>query len=96
MTDPTTYLAAPTAPDESISNGFANPLDAFNYISPSAWINDAIEKAFGWDVFGWCTDWLSGDWEGVWKFGDAMISLAECLQEQGINIQRSAIDMDYS
>jgi hypothetical protein len=96
MTNPTTYLTAPAAPDESISNGFANPLDAFNYISPSAWINDAIEKAVGWDVFGWCTDWLAGDWEAIWKFGDAMINLAECLQEQGINIQRSAIDMDYS
>jgi hypothetical protein len=96
MTDPTTHLRAPSPPDESISNGFANPLDAFNYISPSAWINEAIEQAVGWDVFGWCTDWLSGDWEAIWKFGDAMINLADCLQEQGITIQRSAITMDES
>jgi hypothetical protein len=96
VTDPTTYLVAPGEPDDSISNGFVNPLDAFNYLSPSAWINDAIKNLTGVDVFGWCTDWLTGDWEAIWKFGDATKNLAECLQETGINIQHGAIDMDYS
>jgi hypothetical protein len=94
--DPTAYLIGPTAPDESITNGFVNPVDIFNYLSPAAWINDAIEKAVGWDVIGWCTEWLTGDWEAVWKFGNALISLAECLQEQGIDIQQAALTMDAS
>ena len=94
MTDPTIYLAAPKAPDDSITNGFLNPLDVFNYVSPAAWVNEAIETAVGFDLIGWCVDWLTGDWEAIWRFGDAMINLAECLQEQGINIQHAALDMD--
>jgi hypothetical protein len=96
VSNATSYLVAPGKPDDSISNGFANPLDAFNYLSPSAWINDAIANLTGVDVFGWCTDWLTGDWEAIWKFGDAMINLAECLQDLGIDIQHGAIDLGGS
>ncbi|WP_306215022.1 hypothetical protein [Actinoplanes sp. RD1] len=96
MGDPTAYLIGPAAPDESVSNGFANPVDIFNYVSPAAWINDAIETAVGFDIIGWCVEWLTGDWEAIYKFGDALISLAECLQEQGINIQQAALAMDAS
>ena len=39
MSDAAAHLIAPGAPDESITNGFVNPIDAFNYVSPSAWIN---------------------------------------------------------
>jgi hypothetical protein len=59
--DPTDFLKEPGEPDASVSNGFANPLDLFNYVSPSAWINAAIESLTGVDVFGWMTDWVSGD-----------------------------------
>ena len=38
MDDPTALLVAPGEPDASVSNGFANPLDLFNYVSPSAWM----------------------------------------------------------
>jgi hypothetical protein len=36
MTEATQYLVAPGEPDESVTNGFVNPLDVFNYLSPSA------------------------------------------------------------
>ena len=39
MDDPTDFLKEPGEPDASVSNGFANPLDLFNYVSPSAWIS---------------------------------------------------------
>jgi hypothetical protein len=94
MDDPTALLAAPGEPDDSVSNGFANPLDLFNYVSPSAWINAAIESLTGVDVFGWMTDWLSGDWAAIWKFGDALNNLADCLQQLGINIQHGVLDLD--
>jgi len=96
MDDPTAFLTEPAKPDDSISNGFANPLDLFNYVSPSAWLNAAIEKLTGVDVFGWMTDWVSGDWESLWKFGDAMASLAKCMQQIGINIQTGMIQLDAS
>lgn len=65
-------------------------------MSPSAWLNAAIEKLTGVDVFGWMTDWISGDWESLWKFGDAMANLAQCMQQIGINIQTGMIKLDTS
>lgn len=40
------------------------------------------------------TDWLYGDWAAIWKFGDALNNLAECLQQLGINIQHRVLDLD--
>jgi hypothetical protein len=94
VSEPTDYLVAPEAPDASVSQGFVNPIDLFNYVSPSAWILKAVEELTGYDVLGWFTDALAGDWEAIWKFGNALVNLAECLQEEGINIQHAAIDMD--
>ncbi|GAA4610397.1 uncharacterized protein YukE [Actinoplanes octamycinicus] len=94
--DPTDHLAVPGDPDESISNGFVNPLDLFNAVSPSAWLNEAIEGITGVDVFGWFTEWLAGDWEGIWKFGDAMANLARCVQQVGIDIQAGMNQLDQS
>nr|WP_221375822.1 hypothetical protein [Actinoplanes polyasparticus] len=96
MDDPTRFLLEPAKPDDSISQGFVNPIDLFNYVSPSAWLNAAIEKLTGVDVFGWMTDWLSGDWERLWKFGDAMANLAQCMQQMGINIQTGMLRLDAS
>ena len=42
------------------------------------------------------TDWISGDWESLWKFGDAMANLAQCVQQIGINIQTGMIELDAS
>jgi hypothetical protein len=92
--DPTAYLVAPDAPDASVSEGFVNPLDLFNYVSPSAWILATAEEVTGIDFLGWCTDALAGDWEAIWKFGNALINLADCMQDLGLNTQHAAIDMD--
>lgn len=94
MDEPTDFLREPAEPDDSVSNGFANPLDLFNYASPSAWINSTIEGLTGFDVFGYFTDWVSGDWAAMWKFGDAMANLAECMQQIGINIQQGMLQLD--
>lgn len=96
MDDPTAFLRQPGEPDESVSNGFTNPLDLFNAVSPSAWINSAIENLTGVDVFGWITDWIGGDWAAIYKFGDAMGHLAECLQQTGMNIQQAMLNLDAS
>ncbi|MEU8610602.1 hypothetical protein AB0C29_21700 [Actinoplanes sp. NPDC048791] len=87
------YLVAPGEPDESITNGFVNPLDLFNYISPSAWVNDVIEKVSGIDIFGYATDAFTGEWAALYKFGDALNSLAQFLQEVGIEVQTSVNDV---
>jgi hypothetical protein len=92
--DPTVFLVEPTEADDSISNRYVNPLDLFNYLSPSAWLNEAINSLTGVDVYGWFTDWVGGDWAAVSRFGDAMSHVADCLQQLGINIQQGALDLD--
>lgn len=94
MDEPTDFLKDPGEPDDSLSNGFANPIDLFNYVSPSAWINEAIAGLTGFDAFGYFTDWIGGDWTAIWKFGDAMGNLAQCMQQIGINIQAGMIQLD--
>jgi hypothetical protein len=92
--EPTDFLKDPGEPEDSISNGFLNPIDIFNYASPSAWINEAITSLTGFDAFGYFTDWIGGDWAAIWKFGDAMGNLAQCMQQIGVNIQAGMIELD--
>jgi hypothetical protein len=40
--------------------------------------------------------WLAGDWEAIWKFGDAMGNLARFMQELGIEIQQGMLTLDQS
>ncbi|MCO8272866.1 hypothetical protein M1L60_19920 [Actinoplanes sp. TRM 88003] len=94
MSDATRFLVAPSEPDETVTNGFVNPVDIFNYLSPSAWINDIIEKTTGVDIFGLATDTFTGEWGALYRFGDAMGNLAQALQQVGIDIQTGAIDAD--
>jgi hypothetical protein len=96
MDDPTTYLVEPGEPDDSATNGFANPLDAFNYLSPSAYLNTIIAELTGVDVFNWMADSVGGDWAALYKFGDAVGNLAQCLQQLGVNVQEGAIEVDAS
>src|SRR3954452_25604219 len=96
MGDPTVYLTPPSAPDDSMANGFMNPTDVFNYVSPTAWICTAIEEISGVDIIGKITDFLAGDWEAIWKFGDAMANMAQFMQELGIEIQQGILTLDES
>jgi hypothetical protein len=91
---PVSTLVEPGEPDENITNGFVNPLDVFNYISPSAWVSDIIEKCTGLDIFGYATDALTGEWGALYKFGDALGALAQYVQELGIQIQAGMIEAD--
>ena len=94
MTAPSRFLVDPGEPDESITNGFVNPLDIFNYISPSAWVNDIIEKCTGVDIFGYATDAFTGEWAALYKFGDALGALAQYMQDLGIQIQAGMLKLD--
>jgi hypothetical protein len=96
MTEATQYLVAPAEPDDSVTNGFVNPVDIFNYLSPSAWVNDIIAKTTGIDIFGYATDAFTGEWDALYKFGDALANLAPCLQQIGIDIQRGMLALDQT
>ena len=91
--DPARHLVPPGEPEDSITNGFANPLDLLNLASPSAYLNAVIEGLTQVDVFGWMTECLAGDWRALYRFGDALGNLGDCLHELGINIQQGATNL---
>jgi hypothetical protein len=90
------HLVEPGEPDESITNGFVNPLDIFNYVSPSAWVNDVIEKVSGVDIFGYASDAFTGEWAALYQFGDALRSLGQFMQQAGIEVQAGMNRLDVS
>jgi hypothetical protein len=94
MSEATDFLTSPSEPDDSVTNGFVNPTDIFNYISPSAWINDLIEDTTGVNIFSYATDAFTGEWAALYKFGDALANLAPALQQIGMDIQAGAIEAD--
>jgi hypothetical protein len=92
--DPTQYLVRPEEPDSALTKGFVNPLDIFNYLSPSAWLNAAIAEVTGFDVIGWMSESVGGDWAAMYRFGDAVGNLGSCLRQLGTNVRQAAFDMD--
>ena len=88
------FLVEPAEPDDSVTNGFVNPTDIFNYVSPSAWVNDIIERVSGVDLFGMATETFTGEWAALYKFGDAMANLAQFMQQVGIDIQAGELALD--
>ncbi len=48
------------------------------------------------DLLGWITECIAGDWEALWKFGDAVGNLARAMQAIGVNIQEAELRVDRS
>ncbi|WP_155123696.1 MULTISPECIES: hypothetical protein [unclassified Actinoplanes] len=94
MSTAVNLLVIPGEPDDSMTEGFPDPGDLFNFLSPSAYISAAIESVTGYDVFGSVTDAIAGDWASLYRFGDALKSMAGFLQEVGIQIQSGFLDLD--
>jgi hypothetical protein len=84
----------PDVPDDSITNGFANPVDIFNYLSPAAYIDSIIKSVTGFDPFGYATETLTGEWAKLHAFGTVLGNLGACLQEIGFNIQAATVKAD--
>jgi hypothetical protein len=66
----------------------------FDLISPAAWVNEALNATVGWDVLGYCSTWVAGDWEAYARFGGALENLAAYSQALGAKVQRGAIAAD--
>lgn len=97
MQNPALALVPVGEPDDSSANGFPDPGVYFNYVSPTAWINAVIESLSGFDVLGYCTDWVGGDWAAVYRFGDALGNLSRCVDQIAFNVQQGflALDADW-
>lgn len=94
MDDPTRYLVEPKPIDATVSNGYANPLDIFDLVSLTAWVNQAIIEVTGHDVLMEIVQPFTGDWQAFSRFGDALRNLAPCMQAVGMDIQQQMLTVD--
>ncbi|MBG0564936.1 hypothetical protein [Actinoplanes aureus] len=96
MADARDFLLPPAEPEDSMANGFANPGEFFNYVSPSAWIADIVERISGWNPFDWASEYFTGEWGEFHKFGTTLANLADFMQEIGAGIQANFLEADRS
>lgn len=74
MTQPATALKEPQADDplpEAIPYFFGG-----NFVSPAYYISQTIKNLTGFDVFGWASEQVAGDWEAVRKAAGAAENLS--------------------
>jgi hypothetical protein len=93
MDDPTRHLLVPVAPPERVADGFANVTQVLDYVSPTAWLNAAIQGMTGYDVLETLVQPISGDWERIGRYGDALGHMSACLGELAIQVQTHANDL---
>lgn len=93
MDDPTRYLIVPVAPPERVADGFVNVTQMLDYASPTAWLNAAIHGMTGFDVLATLVQPISGDWERIGCYGDALGHMSACLGELAIQVQTHANDL---
>lgn len=91
--DPTRHLTAAVAPADRIADGYANPVQALDYASPTAWLNTAIADLTGYDVLETLVQPFSGDWERIGRYADALGHIGACLGEMAVQVQAQAVDM---
>lgn len=91
--DPTRHLVPPVAPPERVADGYANATQILDYVSPTAWLNAAIEGMTGFDVLETLIQPLAGDWERIGRYGDALGRISDCLGEMAIEVQTHAVEM---
>lgn len=94
MDDPTRHLVEPTPVDPTVENGYANPLDVLDILSPTGWVNYGIMELTGVNVLVSLVQPLSGNWLAFSRYGDALRNLAPCTQDIGVNIQRATLTVD--
>jgi uncharacterized protein YukE len=96
MDDPTRHLVEPSPVDASVSGGYVNPFNLLDAVSPTAWLNAAIEGVTGFNVLDAIVAPFTGDWEAFSKFGNALQHLAPCMQDIGVNVQSQLDIVDAS
>jgi len=93
MDDPTRHLVAATAPPALIADGYVNLTQALDYASPSAWLNAAITGMTGCDVLATLVRPISGDWERIGRYGNAIGHLAQCLGQMAVQVETHAVTL---
>lgn len=73
MTRPDSTLKEPQASDPMPF--MVSYLAGGNFISPAFYVSELLKKTLNLDIFGWASQHVTGDWEGVQKAAEAAANL---------------------
>jgi hypothetical protein len=93
--EPTSCLKPPEDYNgDVLGQSYASPGMALDWLSPSQWASEFIKSIGGPDIYGEAAQALSGDWEKVYRTGDAFQKMAEAAQAIGVNIASGNLELD--
>jgi uncharacterized protein YukE len=84
--DPTRHLTPATHVAEIPENGYYDWTSVLDYFSPSCWLFEIVKDLTHVDVLEELLAPVSGHWEQVSAYGDALNKLSLCLAETGVNL----------
>jgi uncharacterized protein YukE len=87
--DPTRHLTPPTHVAEIPENGFYDWSSVLDYFSPSFWLFEVVKELTHIDVLEELLAPVSGHWEQVSEYGDALNKLSLCLTDTGLNLRQA-------
>ncbi|MGN9907744.1 hypothetical protein ACTMTJ_09340 [Phytohabitans sp. LJ34] len=85
--DPQVHLTDPGEPEATIGDGYVDPVQVFEVVSPASWLNWLLRETVGFDLIGSMTKPFTGDWRALARFGVAVARLGDCLDDVGQNIR---------
>jgi hypothetical protein len=94
--DPTRHLVEPRSVDVAAENGYANPFNVLDLVSPTAWVNYGIKELTGVDILESLVKPFAGDWAAYSRFGNALRNLSLCCHDIAVNLQRELDIADRS
>ncbi|MFC0528609.1 hypothetical protein [Phytohabitans kaempferiae] len=91
--DPRSNLDDPGEPEARIGDGYVDPVQVFELVSPASWLNWLLKETLGFDAIGSMTRPFLGDWRALARYGIALENLGECLGSVAHNIRFARDDI---
>jgi len=87
--DPTRHLTPANHAADTPENGFYDWTSVLHYFSPSFWLLEVVKQLTHVDVLEELLAPVSGHWEQVSEYGDALNKLSLCLAGTGVNLREA-------
>ncbi|MGW7515605.1 hypothetical protein ACWGJ2_08420 [Streptomyces sp. NPDC054796] len=95
-TEPTSRLTPPKPPDEFSRGALDTFNDVSDALSPSAWVLEVYEIAFGFNPVDEIVNCFSGDWESFGRCADAWKNLGKMCGDISTNLGSGNREIDAS
>jgi len=87
--DPTRHLTPAAHADEIPENGYYDWASVLHHFSPSFWLFEVVKELTHVDVLEELLAPVSGHWEQVSEYGDALNKLSLCMADTNLNLQEA-------